>query len=101
MAVALIPILIRISMRTRNRGLNNIASNSADGFVILAWLSGLVLIAINTWKNNLRMKYLHDPPETLYYGVPPNLSGHLLYVSWISLFFIYISLWSAKAAFLA
>jgi hypothetical protein len=101
MTVALIPIIIRVSMRTRNRGLSSLASNIADGFVILAWLSGCVLIAINTWKNNLRMKYLSAPPETLYYGVPQELSGHLLYVSWISLFFIYISLWSAKAAFLA
>ncbi|KAJ4352323.1 uncharacterized protein N0V89_007671 [Didymosphaeria variabile] len=101
MVVALIPILIRVSMRARNRGLSTLASNIADGFVVLAWLSGCVLISINTWKNNLRMKYLSAPPETLYYGVPEPLSGHLLYVSWISLFFIYISLWSAKAAFLA
>ncbi|KAF2688222.1 hypothetical protein K458DRAFT_401590 [Lentithecium fluviatile CBS 122367] len=101
MTVALIPILIRVSMRTRNRGLSTLASNIADGFVILAWLSGCVLISINTWKNNLRMKYLSAPHDSLYYGVPKELSGHLLYVSWISLFFIYISLWSAKAAFLA
>ncbi|KAH7398470.1 hypothetical protein BKA66DRAFT_453184 [Pyrenochaeta sp. MPI-SDFR-AT-0127] len=103
MTVALIPILMRISLRTRNRnsGLASPATNIADAFVILAWLSGCVLIAINTWKNNLRMQYLDAPPETLYYGVPQDLSGHLLYVSWISLFFIYISLWSAKAAFLA
>jgi len=101
MAIALIPILIRVSLRTRNRGLSTLASNIADGFVVLAWLSGCVLISINTWKNNLRMKYLSTPPSELYYGVPQSLSGHLLYVSWISLFFIYISLWSAKAAFLA
>lgn len=101
MTIALIPILIRVSLRTRNRGLNSLASNIADGFVILAWLSGAVLICINTWKNRLRMKYLSYPASALYYGVPPDLSGHLLYVSWISLFFIYISLWSAKAAFLA
>jgi hypothetical protein len=68
---------------------------------MLAWLSGCVLISINTWKNNLRMQYVSAPTETLYYGVPEQLSGHLLYVSWISLFFIYISLWSAKAAYLA
>jgi hypothetical protein len=101
MTIALIPILIRISLRTRNRGLSTLASNIADFFVVLAWLSGCVLISINTWKNNLRMKYLSYPPSELYYGVPQELSGHLLYVSWISLFFIYISLWSAKAAFLA
>ncbi|PVI02511.1 hypothetical protein DM02DRAFT_626708 [Periconia macrospinosa] len=101
MTVALIPILIRISLRTRNISLNTRSTNIADGFVILSWLSGLVLISINTWKNNLRMSYLSTPPEKLYYGVPQPLSGHLLYVSWISLFFIYISLWSSKAAFLA
>ncbi|KAF2248833.1 hypothetical protein BU26DRAFT_519040 [Trematosphaeria pertusa] len=101
MALALVPILIRISLRTRNRGLNSLAASIADAFVVLAWLSGAVLISINTWKNNLRMKYLSTPPSELYYGVPEHLSGHLLYVSWISLFFIYISLWSAKAAFLA
>lgn len=102
MTIALIPILIRISLRTRARSSRfGPAANIADGFVLLAWLSGCVLICINTWKNNLRMKYIHAPPSSLYYGVPKELSGHLLYVSWISLFFIYISLWSAKAAFLA
>lgn len=101
MTLASIPILIRISVRTRNRGLANPATNVADGFIVMAWLSGCVLILINTWKNNLRMKYLDAPKDTLYYGVPEPLSGHLLYVSWISLFFIYISLWSAKAGFLA
>jgi hypothetical protein len=101
MTLALIPILVRLSLRTRNHNLNSLASNIADVFVALAWLSGCVLISINTWKNHLRMKYLSTDPSTLYYGVPENLSGHLLYVSWISLFFIYISLWSAKAAFLA
>lgn len=101
MTVALIPIIIRISMRTRNRSMSTTSTNIADSFVILSWVSGLVLISINTWKNNLRMSYLSSPPSDLYYGVPQPLSGHLLYVSWISLFFIYISLWSAKAAFLA
>jgi glucan phosphoethanolaminetransferase (alkaline phosphatase superfamily) len=102
MTIALIPILIRISMRTRHpRGLSTLATNTADAFVVLAWLSGCVLISINTWKNNLRMKYLDADPSTLYYGVPLEKSGHLLKVSWISLFFIYISLWSSKAAFLA
>ncbi|KAF2645621.1 hypothetical protein P280DRAFT_465421 [Massarina eburnea CBS 473.64] len=100
MVIALIPIIIRFSIRTRSRGLS-LSTNIADVFVIFAWLAGLVLIVMNTWKNNLRMKYLSAPPETLYYGVPKELSGHLLHVSWISLFFIYISLWSAKAAFLA
>ncbi|ORX96906.1 hypothetical protein BCR34DRAFT_642708 [Clohesyomyces aquaticus] len=101
MTLALIPILIRISLRQRSRGYHSLSTNLADGFVLLAWLSGCVLISINTWKNNLRMQYLHADPSTLYYGVPESLSGHLLYVSWISLFFIYISLWAAKGAFLA
>ncbi|KAF1993691.1 hypothetical protein P154DRAFT_383465, partial [Amniculicola lignicola CBS 123094] len=101
MTLALLPILVRLSLRTRNRGLSTPATNFCDFFIVLAWLAGAVLICINTWKNNLRMKYLNDPPETLYYGTPRSLSGHLLYVSWISLFFIYISLWASKAAFLA
>jgi hypothetical protein len=101
MTIALIPILIRVSLRTRNRHLASPAANIADIFVVLAWLSGAVLISINTWKNNLRMKYHSTPPSELDYGVPESLSGHLLYVSWISLFFIYISLWASKAAFLA
>ncbi|KAF2708958.1 hypothetical protein K504DRAFT_477360 [Pleomassaria siparia CBS 279.74] len=90
MAVALIPILLRLSLRTRNHGLSSLASNIADG-----------LVSINTWKNNLRMNYLHANLSTLYYGVPEALSSDLLYVSWISLFSIYIPLWSTKAAFLA
>ncbi|KAI9705457.1 MAG: hypothetical protein M1836_006212 [Candelina mexicana] len=61
----------------------------------------MVLISINTWKNNLRHKYQNVPPEELYYGVPQDRAAHLLYVSWISLFFIYISLWFSKAAFIA
>ncbi|KAF2121417.1 hypothetical protein BDV96DRAFT_211808 [Lophiotrema nucula] len=103
MIVALIPIILRLSLRMRNRGLDPLSTNIADGFVVLAWLAGSVLISINTWKNNLRLKYIrnHTDPATLYYGVPEELSGHLLYVSWISLFFIYISLWASKAAFLA
>ncbi|KAF2649233.1 hypothetical protein K491DRAFT_684030 [Lophiostoma macrostomum CBS 122681] len=101
MTLALIPILIRISLRTRTRHLASPATNIADLFVVLAWLSGAVLISVNTWKNHLRMKYIHAAPSTLNYGVPGPLSGHLLYISWISLFFIYISLWASKAAFLA
>lgn len=101
MTVALVPIIIRISLRSRNRATTSLATNISDGFIVLAWLSGIVLIAINTWKNHLRMKYLSTPKHDLYYGVPLPLSGHLLYVSWISLFFIYISLWASKAALLA
>ena len=67
----------------------------------MAWLSGIVLISINAWKNSLRERYVHAPPSSLYYMVPWDQAAHLLYVSWISLFFIYISLWCSKAAFLA
>lgn len=101
MTLALLPILLRITLRLRSRTLPCLATNLSDAFILLAWLSGCVLICINTWKNHLRMRYASFPPHTLYYGVPPQLSAHLLRVSWISLFFIYISLWSAKAAFLA
>lgn len=101
MTLALLPILLRITLRLRSRMLPCLATNLSDAFTLLAWLSGCVLICINTWKNHLRMKYASSPPQTLYYGVPPPLSAHLLRISWISLFFIYISLWSAKAAFLA
>jgi hypothetical protein len=101
MTIALLPILLRITLRLRLRTLSCLATNFSDAFVILAWLSGCVLICINTWKNHLRMRYSSAPPQTLYYGVPRQLSAHLLHTSWISLFFIYISLWSSKAAFLA
>ncbi|KAF3044068.1 hypothetical protein E8E12_008843 [Didymella heteroderae] len=101
MTLALLPILLRITLRLRSRTLSGRATNVSDAFIILAWLSGCVLICINTWKNHLRMQYLSAPSATLFYGVPPRLSAHLLHSSWISLFFIYISLWSSKAAFLA
>ncbi|KAF3044533.1 hypothetical protein E8E11_009047, partial [Didymella keratinophila] len=101
MTIALLPILLRITLRLRSRTLSCIATNISDAFVILAWLSGCVLICINIRKNHLRMRYSSAPPQTLYYGVPPHLSAHLLHTSWISLFFIYISLWSSKAALLA
>ena len=61
----------------------------------------MVLILINTWKNHLRFRYRHDDPTQLYYGVPHDMVAHLLYVSWLSLFFIYISLYLSKAAFIA
>jgi hypothetical protein len=101
MTLALLPILLRITLRQRSRTPSSIATNLSDAFTIFAWLSGCVLISINTWKNALRMRYSSLPPQTLYYGVPSALSAHLLHTSWLSLFFIYISLWSAKAAFLA
>jgi hypothetical protein len=101
MTLAFLPILLRFALRLRSRTLSCFATNLSDAFIVLSWLSGLVLICINTWKNALRMRYISAPPTTLYYGVPPHLSSHLLHISWISLFFIYISLWSSKAALLA
>ncbi|OJD40565.1 archaeal flagellin n-terminal-like domain-containing protein [Diplodia corticola] len=103
MTLALIPILFRFHLRRRQRHLQPQSStrNLSDALVVLSWLSGIVLVSINTWKNSLRQHYTHHPPSTLYYGVPRPLAAHLLYVSWISLFFIYISLWSAKFALLA
>lgn len=101
MTVALIPILLRLSLRRRHIGPHPLSTNLSDSFVVMAWLSGIVLISINAWKNSLRERYVHAPPSSLYYMVPRNQAAHLLYVSWISLFFIYISLWCSKAAFLA
>jgi hypothetical protein len=101
MTVALIPILLRLSLRARHRGPHPLSTNLSDGFVLLAWLSGIALIGINTWKNTVRKRYLHADPSSIYYGVPKDQAAHLLYVSWISLFFIYISLWASKAALLA
>lgn len=60
-----------------------------------------MIIIVNAWKNSLRQRYIHYPPSELYYSVPRPLSAHLLYVSWISLFFIYISIWAAKFALIA
>jgi hypothetical protein len=101
MTLALVPILLRLSLRVKGRERNSIAINISDSFIVLAWLAGMVLIAINTWKNTERERYKSWPTDKLYYGTPFDEAGHLLYVSWISLYFIYISLWSSKAAFLA
>lgn len=102
MTLALIPILLRLSLRRKHVGPHSLATNMSDSFVLLAWLSGIVLISINAWKNSLRQKYVHyEPKSDLYYMVPRPMAAHLLYVSWISLYFIYISLWCSKAAFLA
>jgi len=94
---ALIFVAFRVCFRRHKRP--SLASNISDAFVVLAWTSGAVLASINAWKNSLRKHYEGQPD--LYYGVPKDLSAHLLKVSWISLFFIYISLWSSKAAFIA
>ncbi|KAI0853436.1 hypothetical protein F5Y00DRAFT_224673, partial [Daldinia vernicosa] len=101
MSIALVPIILRFWLRHRESKPRTVTLNLSDGLVLLSWLSGMVLIGINTWKNNLRQQYVHLPPDELYYGVPRELSAHLLYVSWISLFFIYISLWAAKFSLLA
>ncbi|KAL1651962.1 hypothetical protein SLS58_000085 [Diplodia intermedia] len=105
MTLALIPILLRFHLRRRQRQRQlqpqPFTRNLSDALILLSWLSGIVLISINTWKNSLRQHYIHQPPSSLYYGVPRPLAAHLLYVSWISLFFIYIALWSAKFALLA
>ncbi|KAI0506077.1 hypothetical protein F5B22DRAFT_483187 [Xylaria bambusicola] len=101
MTVALIPIVLRFWLRWREAKPQPLTRNISDGLIVLSWLSGLVLISINAWKNSLRQRYIHYPPSELYYSVPRPLSAHLLYVSWISLFFIYISLWAAKFALIA
>lgn len=101
MTFALIPIALRLWVRSKEREQRHFTLNLSDGLVLLSWLSGMVLISINTWKNSLRQRYVHLPSSELYYSVPKPLSSHLLYVSWISLFFIYISLWAAKFALLA
>ncbi|KAI3320195.1 hypothetical protein HD806DRAFT_506751 [Xylariaceae sp. AK1471] len=101
MTLALIPIILRFWLRWQEAKPQPLSRNISDGLVVLSWLSGLVLISINAWKNTLRERYVHYPPSELYYSVPRPLSAHLLYVSWISLFFIYIALWAAKFALIA
>ncbi|KAI0383581.1 hypothetical protein F5Y04DRAFT_250541 [Hypomontagnella monticulosa] len=101
MTLALIPIILRFWLRFRQTRPRTLTHNISDGLVLLSWLSGMVLISINTWKNSLRQSFIHLPPDELYYGVPLPLSANLLYISWISLFFIYISLWAAKFSLLA
>ncbi|KAI0443490.1 hypothetical protein F4803DRAFT_311703 [Xylaria telfairii] len=101
MTVALIPIILRFWLRWREAKPQPVSRNLSDGLIVLSWLSGIVLISINAWKNTLRERYVHYPPSELYYSVPRPLSAHLLYVSWVSLFFIYISLWAAKFALIA
>ncbi|RPA94768.1 hypothetical protein L873DRAFT_1393888 [Choiromyces venosus 120613-1] len=93
-------VVLRIWERTSRRaGPRSVASIASDIFVICSYISAIAFIGINTWKNTLRIKHRGQP--NLYYGVPMNLSAHLLKVSWVSLFFIYISLWCAKGGFIA
>ncbi|OTA94140.1 hypothetical protein M434DRAFT_30312 [Hypoxylon sp. CO27-5] len=98
MTVALIPIILRFWLYFRRPEPRSLTLNISDGLLLFSWLSGMVFISINTWKNNLRQHYIHSPPSELYYGVPWSLSAHILYVSWIALFFVYISLWATKFA---
>lgn len=102
MTVALLPILVRFWLRHQENKRQPWTRNVSDALVVLSWLAGIVLISINAWKNMLRYRYIHYPDQSqLYYMVPRSQSAHLLYVSWVSLFFIYISLWAAKFALLA
>lgn len=101
MTLALIPIAVRFWLRHKDPQRQPWTRNLSDGLVVLSWLSGVVLISINTWKNSLRERYVGWPAGALYYSVPRPQSAHLLYVSWVSLFFIYVSLWAAKFALLA
>ncbi|KAK8071521.1 mg2+ transporter zinc transport protein [Apiospora saccharicola] len=102
MTLALLPILLRFWLRYKENKAQPWTRNVSDALVVLSWLAGIVLISINAWKNMLRYWYIHYPDQSqLYYMVPRDQSAHLLYVSWVSLFFIYISLWAAKFALLA
>ncbi|CUS12577.1 unnamed protein product [Tuber aestivum] len=93
-------VFLRIWERMwRRAGSWSTASLISDVCVICSYISAIAFIGINTWKNALRMKFRGQPD--LYYGVPKHLSAHLLKVSWVSLFFIYISLWFAKGGFIA
>lgn len=103
MALALIPVVLRFWLRFKETHPHSLNRDLSDGLVLFSWLSGMVLVGINTWKNSLRQRYIGGAPpgEELNYGVPHSISANLLYVSWISLFFIYISLWAAKFSLLA
>ncbi|KAI0014946.1 hypothetical protein F4780DRAFT_132572 [Xylariomycetidae sp. FL0641] len=106
MTLALVPIVLRFWLRYREydaRKPPHWTLHLSDGLVVLSWLSGLVLILINTWKNAVRQRYAEAgwPADALYYGVPRPQAAHLLYVSWISLYCIYVALWAAKFSLLA
>ncbi|KAK8123259.1 mg2+ transporter zinc transport protein [Apiospora sp. TS-2023a] len=102
MTLALLPIILRFWLRHKENKPQPWTRNVSDALVVLSWLAGIVLISINAWKNMLRYRYIHYPDQSqLYYMVPRDQSAHLLYISWVSLFFIYISLWAAKFALLA
>jgi hypothetical protein len=101
MTLALIPIILRFWLRWRETKRQTATRNISDGLVVLSWLSGIAFISINAWKNTLRERYIHFSPSELYYNVPRPLAPHLIFVSWVSLYFIYIALWAAKFALIA
>jgi len=77
--LASIFVFIRVWERTWKRvGPWSIAGIISDIFVICSYISAVTFIGINTWKNTLRIKHRGQPD--LYYGVPMNLSAHLLKV---------------------
>ena len=100
MTFALSLVIMRLYLR-KKRQVHSLAANLSDLFLVSSWLAGIIDISINTWKNSRRMRYVSWPESQLYYMVPYNQSAHLLKVSWICLYFIYISLWLSKAAFIA
>ena len=71
-------VFLRLWVRSRRRGIPSTAAIISDVFVACSYVSAIVFVGVNTWKNSLRMKY-RDQKGT-YYGVPKNLSGHLLKV---------------------
>jgi hypothetical protein len=83
LTLALVFVLLRLWIRQRQAldAGSSIAASISDAALVAAWLSGSVLVAINTWKNSERMQYIDWPEEELYYGVPQNKAGHLLLVS--------------------
>ncbi|KAI0160998.1 hypothetical protein GGR52DRAFT_586310 [Hypoxylon sp. FL1284] len=104
MTFALIPVVLRLWVRWRPQHprARTLALDVSDGLVLLAWASGAVFIGANTWKNRVRARFAHLPRSELYYGVPRGAaSDRLLYVSWVSLFFVYASLWASKFSVLA
>ncbi|KAK8074392.1 hypothetical protein PG997_009055 [Apiospora hydei] len=87
MTLALLPILLRFWLRHKENKRQPWTRNVSDALVVLSWLSGVVLISINAWKNMLRYRYVHDPhPERLYYMVPKPQSAHLLYFALLAFF---------------
>lgn len=91
--LASIFVFIRIWERTWRAGPRarprSIAGTISDIFVIFSYISAVTFIGINTWKNSLRIKHRGQPD--LYYGVPMDLSAHLLKVPSLLLPFTEVS----------